>query len=150
MLHSASGGGIVPVTKSLNRLAKVSQQMLPICDLDGAGRALTDPVGIRPGTIAGDDFDAGPITQPGGDGGSFAVWKEIDHFVRLEVHQHRAVAATASPSPIVDAEDARHRRNLGETAAGRETQQGIGTCRAEMRAAIRAPASPPRARPIWC
>jgi len=126
VLCSAPGSGTVPITKGLDGLSKVPEQMPPISNLDGAGRALTDTVGIGSGTIACDDLDAGPIAQPGGDGGRFAVWQKIDHFVGLEVYQHRAVASPASPCPIIDTEHARHWRRLGGTASRRETQQGIG------------------------
>ena len=54
----------MPVPKGLNGLSKVPEQVPPIGDLDGRRGALTDPVGIDAGTIAGDDLDAGPITQP--------------------------------------------------------------------------------------
>ena len=107
----------MPITKGLNGLSKVPEQVPPIGDLYGPRSALTDPVGIGSGTIAGDDLDAGPITQPSGDGGGFAVWQEIYHLVRLKVYQHRAVASPASPCPIIDTEHAQHRLDLSGTAA---------------------------------
>ena len=79
----------MPITKGLNGLSKVPEQVPPIGDLYGPRSALTDPVGIGSGTIAGDNLDARPITQPSGNGGSFAIWQEIHHLVRLEVYQHR-------------------------------------------------------------
>jgi hypothetical protein len=116
MLRGAPGSGIVPVTKSLNRISKIAEQMPTIGDLDGARSTLTNAVGIGASTIAGDDLNAGPIAQPRGDSCSLAIGQEINHFVRLEVDQHRAIATTASPRPIIDAEDTRHRHDLSGTA----------------------------------
>jgi len=129
VLRGAPGSGTVPITKGLNGLSKVPEQVPSIGDLHGPWSALTNPVGIGSGTIAGDDLDARPITQPSGNGGSFAIWQEIDHLVRLEVYQHCAVASPASPCPIIDAEHARHWLDLSGTAARRETQKGIRTRR---------------------
>ena len=72
---------------------------------------------------------------------------KIDHLVRLEVDQHRAVATAAPPGPIIDAKDARHRRHLSGRRADARRSSVSGLVGAEMRAARRAPASPPSARP---
>ena len=71
VLRGAPGGGTVPVTKGLNGLAQVPQEVPTIGDLDGAWSALTDPVGIGASTITGDDLDAWPLTQPGSDSRGF-------------------------------------------------------------------------------
>ena len=76
VLRGATGGSIVPVTKGLNGLAQVAEQMPSIGDLDRAWGTLTYAVGIGAGTIAGDDFDAWTITQPGGDGGGLAIGQQ--------------------------------------------------------------------------
>ena len=129
MLRGAARSRTVSVTKGLNGLSKIPEQVPAINDLDGVWSALTNTVGISTSSIGGDDLDAGPITQPGGHGGSFAVWQEINHFVGLQVHQHRTVTPSASPCPIIDTEDSRHWHHLSGTAGRRKTQQGIGTCR---------------------
>jgi len=97
MLRGATCGGIVPVTESLDGLSRIAEQVPGIGDLDGVWGALTNAVGVGAGTIAGDDLDPRTITQPDRDGGGLAIGQEIDHFVRFEVHQHRAVVATTSP-----------------------------------------------------
>ena len=45
MLRGAPGSGIVPVTKSLNRISKIAEEMPTIGDLDGARSTLTNAVG---------------------------------------------------------------------------------------------------------
>ena len=102
MLGGANGGGTMPVGELLYGVAEVAEQMPSICHLDSVRRALTDPVGIRASTITGDDLDARMTAQPPTDCRRFAVRQQIDDLVRLQVHQHRAVAATPPPSPVVD------------------------------------------------
>jgi hypothetical protein len=116
MLRGAPRSGIVPVTQGLNRISKNAEEMPTIGNLDGARSTLTNAVGIGTSTIAGDDLNAGPITQPRGDGRSLAIGKEINHFARLEVDQHRAITTTASPCPVINAENTRHRHDLSGTA----------------------------------
>jgi hypothetical protein len=116
MLRSTPGSGIMPVAKGLNRIPKIAEEVPTIGDLDGARGTLTNAIGIGASTITSDDLNAGPITQPRGDGRSLAIGQEINHLVRLEVDQHRAVATTASPCPIIDAEDTRDRYDLSGTA----------------------------------
>ena len=99
VLRGTAGGRTVPVTKGLNSLSKVAQQVPAIGNLGRAWSALADAIGIGAGAIAGDNLDARAVTQPGGDGGSFAVRQQIDHLVRLKVHQHRAVLPSA-PIPL--------------------------------------------------
>lgn len=129
MLCGAACSRTVPVSKGLNSLSKIAEQVPAIGDLDGVWGALTNTVSISASSIAGDNLDAGSITQPGGHGGSFAVWQEINHFVGLQIHQHRTVTPSASPRPIIDTEDSRHWHRLSGTVGRRKTQQGIGTCR---------------------
>ena len=64
-LRGATNGSIVPVPKSLNRLAGIAQEVPSIGDLDSTRGTLADTVGIGARTIAGDDLDAGPTMQPG-------------------------------------------------------------------------------------
>ena len=98
MLRGATNGSIVPVPKSLNRLAEIAQDVPSIGDLDSTRGTLTDAFGVGTRTIAGDYLDTGPTTQPGSDGGGLTIGQEIDHVVRLEVHQHRAVPTAPPPS----------------------------------------------------
>ena len=107
MLGGANGGGCVPVGEVLDGVAEVAEQMPSIGHLGGVRRALTDSVGICASTIAGDDLDTGTITQPPTDCRCFAVRQQIDDLVRLHVHQHRAVAVTPPPCPVVDPKNPR-------------------------------------------
>ena len=125
MLRGATNGSIVPVPKSLNRLAEIAQEVPSIGDLDSTRGTLTDAFGVGTRTIAGDDLDTGPTTQLGSDGGGLTIGQEIDHVVRLEVHQHRAVPTAPPPCPVVDAKDTRRWRDLRTSTSRSKTQQGI-------------------------
>jgi hypothetical protein len=103
VLRGATNGSVVSFPKSLNCFAEIAQEVPSISDLDGSRGTLTDAVSIGVCTIAGDDLDAGPVTQPGGDGGGLTIGQEIDHVVRLKVYKHRAVATTPPPCPVVNA-----------------------------------------------
>ena len=50
--------GMVSLGSGMDGIAQVAQQMPAVCDLDGIGCALTDPVGIDAGPVAGDHLDA--------------------------------------------------------------------------------------------
>ena len=67
MLGGTTNGRTMPVTKSLDGLAKIAEQVPSISDLDSAGRTLAGTVGIRTCTIAGDDLNTWAILQPGGE-----------------------------------------------------------------------------------
>ena len=93
MLRGATNGSIVPVPKSLNRLAEIAQEVPSIGDLDSTRGTLTDAFGVGTRTIAGDYLDTGPTTQPGSDGGGLTIGQEIDHVVRLDVDEPKQDAA---------------------------------------------------------
>ena len=46
---------------ALDQLARIRKEMEAIGNLDSIGRTLTRPVGVRTGTIAADDVDAGVL-----------------------------------------------------------------------------------------
>jgi hypothetical protein len=129
VLRRAAGGGTVPVTEGLDSLSEVAEQMPSVSNLNGAWRALADPVGIGAGAIAGDDLDAGTILQPGGDGGGLAIGQQIDHLVRLEVHDDGPVSTTSLPCPVIDAEDTRCHHQLSARSRRCQAQEGVGACR---------------------
>jgi hypothetical protein len=64
MLRGAPRSHTVPVTKCLNGLSKVPEQVPAIGDLNGTRGALTNTVGVGASAIAGDDLDAGPVNSP--------------------------------------------------------------------------------------
>ena len=125
VLGGTSGCGSMPVAEGLDGLADVAEQVPSIGDLDGVRGTLADAVGVGTGTIAGDDLDARPVTQPGGDGSSLAIGQEIDHPVCLEVDQHRAVATPTPPGPVVNPEDTRRRHDIGGSTGRYQTQQRV-------------------------
>ena len=125
VLGGASRCGSMPVAQSLDRLAEVAEQVPAIGDLEGVRGTLTDAVGIGTGTIAGDNLDAWPLTQPGSDGGGLAVGQGIDHPVRLEVDQDRAVATPTRPGPVINPEDTRRRHDIGGSTGRCQAQQRV-------------------------
>jgi hypothetical protein len=125
VLGGPASGSIVSVTKCLDGLPQIAQQVPSIGDLDGARSTMTDTVGIGARTIAGDDLDTWAITKPGGDGGGLTIRQEIDHVVRLEVYQHRAVTTTPPPCPVVDAKNTRRWRDLRRSAGRSKAQQCV-------------------------
>jgi hypothetical protein len=60
---------------------------------------------------------------------SLAIGQEINHFVRLKVDQHRAVATTASPCPIIDPEDTRHLHDLNGPGRDRGVAEDLSAVR---------------------
>jgi hypothetical protein len=50
MPRCAPGGSTVPIGKGLHGIAQVPQQMPAVCNLPGSWGALSDPIGIGPGT----------------------------------------------------------------------------------------------------
>jgi hypothetical protein len=73
MLRGSPSGSIVPVTKSLDGVSQIAQQVPSIGYLDGARGTLTNAVGVGARSIPSDDLDTGAITQPGGDGGGLTI-----------------------------------------------------------------------------
>jgi hypothetical protein len=106
MLSGAHRGGTVPIRQASDSVTKIAEQMPPVSDLHGTGRALANAVGVGAGAITGDDLNTGTIAQPCGESGRFAIRQQIDHLVRLQIDQHSAVALSASPGPIIYPEDA--------------------------------------------
>jgi hypothetical protein len=113
LLGRTTSSGIVPVTEGLNSLSEVAQQVPSVGDLNGRWGALADAIGIGARPIASDNFDARAIAQPICDARGLTVRQEIDHLVCLKVHKHRAVAAAASPRPVVNAEHTRRWNDPG-------------------------------------
>jgi hypothetical protein len=82
--------------------------MEAIGNLDGLRRRLPGALSKRPAAIATDDLDAGPAMspQPPGERGRFPVRQEIDHPMRLQVHQDGAIPRAASKREVVDSKEA--------------------------------------------
>lgn len=116
----------VPVSKRVDGIAQIAQQMPAVGRLDSIRRALAGAVGIGAGPIARDHLHAGMLAQPGSQGLGLAVRQQVHDGVAFQVHQRRAVAVATAPSPIIDAQHAWRRGCLN---------------------ASRAPASPPSASP---
>ena len=62
--------------------------------------------------------------QPVLDGDGFAIWEQVDNASPLEVADDAAVALTALPRPIIDADDV-YRPPMLENLTARNPQQGI-------------------------
>ena len=104
VLGSATRPCIVLIVESLRGIAKITEQVPPVRDLDSIGRALTSAVSIGASTVPGDDLNPGPTAQALGNCCCFPVKQQIDHLILLQVPQHRAVAVPALPGPIIDSQ----------------------------------------------
>ena len=96
----------MPVGKGMDGIAQVAQHVPAVRDLDGIRRTLAPPVRIGSGPVARDHFHAGVPVQPGRQGFGLAIRQQVHDGVALEVHQHRSVAVTTTPGPVVDAQHA--------------------------------------------
>ncbi len=56
--------GILAIDNGANRVAKVTQQVLPICDLRGIWSPLARTVGVSTGSVAGHDLNSRMLMQP--------------------------------------------------------------------------------------
>jgi hypothetical protein len=122
-----SDGGVLAVDNGTDGIAKVAQQMPPIGYLDRFRRALPYAIGIGAGPVARDDLDPGVLAKPFGQARSLPVGQEVDHRVALQVDQHRAVAVTAAPGPVINRKNARGRpwirAGTGERLANQPQQR---------------------------
>lgn len=94
-----------PIGESLDRISEIAEQVPTISDLNNARRALANAVGINAGSITRDNLDTRVIAQPSGHRRGVAVRQEINHLIRLQVHEHRAVTMAAPPCPVVDSKN---------------------------------------------
>ena len=72
-------------------------------DLHGLGGALADAVGIEGATVPAHHGERGMLGQPGRYRSRRALREEVDHPVRGQIDQDRAVAVAAPPGPLVHA-----------------------------------------------
>ena len=98
--------GMVLPDHSLQGAAQVTEQMPTIGDMDCGGGALACPLAINISAIAGHNLDAGMATQPSRDGPGIAIRQKIGDRVALQVDNQGAVAPTAAPRPLVEADHA--------------------------------------------
>ncbi len=80
--------------------------MPAVCDLHGLWRCPTRGMAVSGSPIARNHGNARVSRQPGLDRCGFSVWQQVDDSALFKVAQQRAVALTALPGKIVDAEDA--------------------------------------------
>ena len=119
----------VPIEHLHQRLRAVAEQMPSIRDLDRPGGAATHTIGIGTGAVTSHDLDAGMPLQPVGHGGGLAVGQQVDDLASFQIAQDRAVALTAPPGPIIDAEHSRCALCLRGSATSHEAQQRVGADR---------------------
>jgi hypothetical protein len=110
-------------------VAKVSQQMPAIGNLDCFRSTSPNTIGIVAGPIPGDDLDAGMRLQPRLDSLGLAVMQQIDRSVFiLQIDDDGALASAPPPGPVVDADDARGRCHRNGSRPD-QAQQGVATDR---------------------
>ncbi|BAQ50253.1 hypothetical protein Maq22A_2p42625 (plasmid) [Methylobacterium aquaticum] len=103
--------------------------MPAIRNLDRPGGAATQTIGLGTGAVTSHDLDAGMPLQPVGHGRGLAVGQQVDDLATFQIAQDRAVALTAPPGPIVDAEHPRCAVCLRGSATSHEAQQRVGADR---------------------
>ncbi len=91
--------------------------------------AATHAIGVGTGAVRSHDLDPGMPLQPVGHGGGLAVGQQVDDLATFQIAQDRAVALTAPPGPIIDAEHARCAVCLRGSATSHEAQQRVGADR---------------------
>ena len=128
-------------------LAEVLDEMKAIDHLHRLGCPPANAVGIEVTAIATDDGDRRMLGQPGRDTGGRAVRQQVHDAMRREIDQDGAIAMAPPPGPLVDADGLQGWR-WGIGAARTRRSRVAGLVGSRRRAASRAPAFPPRARPI--
>ncbi len=77
--------------------------------MDGIGRPAPAAVGVGRTPVTGDHFNAGVGLQPGCEAVRLAAGQQVNDGMTFQVHQDRAVALPAAPSPVVHPKHARCR-----------------------------------------
>ena len=113
--------------QSPDGITQVLHQVPSVGDLESSGCSLRGSVGISAGSVTADNFDAGVLTQPGGERSSFAIRQQVNGAATFEINEDGAVAMPTSKGPVVDAEHARGWMFF-EGGVPDAPQQGIGTC----------------------
>ena len=121
--------------------------MKPIDHLHGLGRAPANAVGVEVAPITTDHGDRRMLGQPGRDAGGRAVRQEVDDAMRQQIDQDGAIAMAPPPGPLVDT-NGLEGWGVGIGAARTSRSRVDGLVGSRRRAASRAPACPPSARPI--
>jgi hypothetical protein len=108
----------------LQSRAQVAQQVPAIRHMTSRGCPAPDALPVHLSPITGDNLHTRMGAQPGGNGGSLAVRKEIDNSVPLQIHDDGAVGAPSAPRPLVDADHTR-RGGCGGGGRANHPQQGV-------------------------
>jgi hypothetical protein len=98
---------MIRLERVLQRLTHVAQQVPSIGDLDGSWSGLPSGFRIHPSTVSTDDLRPRVLSKPAGYGLGFAIRKQVDNLLRLQITQYGSIAVTFSPGPVVDAKHAR-------------------------------------------
>jgi hypothetical protein len=110
--HSATchaDSGVMASDDGVQREAEIAQEVEAIEDLLGLRGTGAHALGEDLGAVAGDDLDTGMSPQPPGDTDGIPVRQQVDDGMPFEIDDHGPVAPPASPSPLVDPDDARLR-----------------------------------------
>jgi hypothetical protein len=100
--------------------------MKAIGDLGGLRRPRCGASGIVLGTVTGNDFDSGMVTQPGRDRLGRALRQERNGPTVFEIHQDRAIDPALAERKIIDAEHMRGRLG-GCRGTAENTEDSVAT-----------------------
>lgn len=131
----------------VDRRGQVAQQVPAVGDLDRLRGALTGAFGIGAAAVSADDADAGMPAKPGGDGVGVTIIEQVDRAVGGHVDDHGAVDVAAPHREVVHSD-------FDELLGGGTGTERTSRSRVDRDASaassrvIRAPARPPRAKPI--
>ena len=113
-----------PAYGAEERRAGVLEEMPAVGDLPRLGPPKRRRLAVAAPAIPSDDLDRRPRRQPGLDGGGFAVRQHVDDPATLQIADHRAVAMSFPPGPVVDADRFR-RAVIGLGAAADRAEQRV-------------------------
>ena len=78
--------------------------MKPIRDLLGIGRTDTGAFSIETAPVTRNGRDSRVLLQPGRQGFTRPVRKQINNPVQIQIHQNRAIILSLAPCPVIDSQ----------------------------------------------
>jgi len=105
-IRSASQMVVLAAQQPFERIAQIAEQMPAVGNLHRLRRALPRRLRIGPATIPANDLYLRMRLQPGSHRGGGAVRQQVDHPVRFQVHQDRAVGVPLAARPVINPQDA--------------------------------------------
>jgi hypothetical protein len=77
--------------------------MKAIGDLHRLGRPLAGTLGVRPAPVTADDLHFWMLVQPRRQDLRRAIGQQVDHLLRLQVHQDGSIRPPAPVRPVIHA-----------------------------------------------